>query len=212
MGDIRFMKLLRPFTGTGAIFFPIGLPPQGTCEFATPACRRYCYAGSDSLFDFETNVPENEMWETYNYIITQPIKRVVAKIIQELDGLQTPILHWFGTGDCPTKDIDRISDIIDAVPKKIIQMGFTRNVRLWEWHKDIFALSIEDREHIRGREGMFSVPNYVEGISVMCASTHNVRGGYCGPITCRDLVESKLEHQINCRVCYKFRIGCFDKR
>jgi hypothetical protein len=46
----------------------------------------------------------------------------------------------------------------------------------------------------------------------MSASNYNVRGGYCGPNTCRDLVESELEHQINCQVCHKLSIGCFDRR
>ena len=206
------MKLLRPFTGTGAIFFPIGLPPNGTCEFSTYECRKYCYAYSDSLFDFEIRVSEEDKREIYNYIMSKPIKEIISKIINELDGLQSPILHWFGTGDCMLKDIDTISAIIDNVPDNIIQMGFTRNVNLWEKYKDIFSFTIEKIEDINSRIGMFSIPNYEECISVMCAGDYNIRGGFCGPFTCRDQIDSKLEHQINCRVCSDLKIGCFDRR
>ena len=123
------MYLLRPFTGTGAIFFPIGLPPEGTCEFSTESCRKYCYVVEDSLFDFESHVPQEEMKDIYEYIMwEQSIDRLCRKIELELEGLHTPILHWFGTGDCPTKDIDKISAIIDAMPEHIVQMGFTKNV------------------------------------------------------------------------------------
>jgi len=59
---------------------------------------------------------------------------------------------------------------------------------------------------------MFSVPNYEEGISVMCAGDYDVRGGLCGPVTCGDRVDSKLEHQINCRICSDLKFGCFDNR
>jgi len=135
------MKLLRPFTGTGAIFFPIGLPPQGTCEFSTTTCREHCYAVSDSLFDFEIRVPEHYKKEIYNYIIKKPVNEIISKIVDELDGLQTPILHWFGTGDCMMKDIEKISTVIDNVPNSIVQMGFTRNKELWKMYKDIFSFT-----------------------------------------------------------------------
>ncbi len=207
------MYLLRPFTGTGAIFFPLGLPPAGTCEFSTESCRKNCYVVSDSLFDFESHIPKEEAKDIYEYIIKEPsIDKLCQKIELELMGLHTSILHWFGTGDCPTKDVDKISSVIGAMPRGIVQMGFTRNIELWERHKDIFALTVEKREDMGDRDGMFSIPNYVEGISVMSSSNYNVRGGYCGPITCRDIVESGLEHQVNCQVCHKMLIGCFDRR
>lgn len=205
--------LLRPFTGTGSIFFPIGLPPDGTCEFSTKECRKYCYAYNDSLFDFESHIPEKEKQRIYDYIIKWYfVKTVCDRIVEELEGLQSPILHWFGTGDCMEKDTDRISSIIESMPDHVVQMGFTRNTKLWERHKDIFVLTIENREDIGDRDGMFSVSNFAEGISVMATKDYNVRGGYCGPITCRDLIESKLEHQINCQICHKLKIGCFDRR
>ncbi len=210
------MKLLRPFTGTGAIFFPIGLPPNGTCEFSTKKCRKYCYAVSDDLFDYETRVSEEDKWDIYNYIINRPIADICLKIFKELDGLQTSILHWFGTGDCQTKDIDKVSFIISSISKHIkkdvIQMGFTRNVELWNRHKNIFALTVKSIDNIKEKEGMFSISDYKNGVSIMYSPKYNVRGGYCGPVTCRDLVEAKLTHSINCKVCCDLKIGCFDRR
>ncbi len=208
------MNLLRPFTGTGAIFFPIGQPPNGTCEFSTEECRKYCYAISSSLFDYETSVSEEDKWDIYNFIINRPISDICEKIFQELSGLQTPILHWFGTGDCLTKDTDIISSIIDSISKykeDIVQMGFTRNVELWKRYKDIFALTVEGVEKIE-EEGIFSISDYKNEVSVIYSPSYKVKGGYCGPITCKDLVDTKLEHQINCRVCCDLKMGCFDRR
>ena len=67
------MKLLRPFTGTGAIFLPIGQPPNGTCEFSTKECRKYCYAMSDNLFDYEARISGSETKKIYKYITTKSI-------------------------------------------------------------------------------------------------------------------------------------------
>ena len=206
------MKLLRPFTATGGVFFPMGLPPKGTCQYSTKSCRQYCYASNDSLFDFETNVSEEEKWEIYNFFIQESTDTIINRIVKDLDGLQTPILHWFGTGDCMSKDIYKISSIIDAVPGYVVQMGFTRNKKLWAKYKNIFALTIEDLKYAEDKEGMFSKPNYIEGISQMYSSKYYVRGGYCGPLTCKDLVESEVEHFVNCQVCRKLKIGCFDRR
>jgi len=205
-------KILRPFTGTGAVFFPVGLPPRGTCEFATSNCLQYCYTVEDSYFEEETKIEEKELWYIYNYFMKKSINQICKKISKELDGLQTPILHWFGMGDCQTKDINRISDIIDAIPDHIIQMGFTLNIKLWRKYKNRFLFTTEDIEKTKNENGLFSIPNYTEGISRVYSSQYCVRGGYCGSLTCRDFCDSKLEHFINCKVCYKLKTGCFDKR
>jgi hypothetical protein len=207
------MKLLRPFTATGGIFFPIGLPPKGTCEFSTKECRKYCYAADDTLYDFETNyISQDEMWEIYNCFMQWPIKKLVEKLLEDLDGLQTSILHWFGTGDCGTKNVGRISEIIKSVPESVIQMGFTRNEKLWEIWPDIFALTIEKIELAKNKSGMFSIPNYIEGTSQMYSPDYIVKGGYCGPFLCVDLIDSSLAHFINCQVCCQIKAGCFDRR
>lgn len=210
------MKLLRPFTGTGGILFPVGLPPIGTCEFATKRCIVNCYAnvGADLEYpdyDEEILIPDNDKILIYQYFMGCPVEWICEKIKEELDGLQTPILHWFGSGDCLTKDIDRITQIINAMDNNIVQMGFTRNVQLWERHKDILALTVENVKNIAGRDGMFSVPNYTNQISKMYFCGKPTRGGLCGPIICRDRTEKALEHYINCRTCRRLQTGCFNK-
>ena len=142
------MKILKPFSGTGAICFPIGRPPKGTCEFASTKCLKSCCAKGDSEYDEELHITHEEKEEIYSQTMTAPLWWLKEKFIGELDGLQTPILYWFGSGDCKTKDIQRIEDIIKIMPGSIKQMGFTRNTTLWEKHKGIFALTLETEEEI----------------------------------------------------------------
>ena len=208
------IKILRPFTATGAVFFPIGKPPGGTCEFASLQCKKYCYAALPEYpdFDEEIRITESDKLEIYKLFMTAPdITWLREEILRELDGLQTPILHWFGSGDCPTKDISRISDIIDSLKyDNIIQMGFTRNEALWEQHKAIFALSVDSEDQINGRAGLFSVADYKKGTSYMYNSNKPTRGGVCGPELCLDRMEHQLAHFINCRTCMRLKTGCFD--
>lgn len=210
------MKLLRPFTGTAAVFFPVGMPPKGTCEFASSDCLKYCYAEdpNDRNFDEELRIPESEKWKIYKYFVNMSVDLICTKILRDLNGLQTPILHWFGSGDCPTKDINKISSIIKSVDKEIAQMGFTRNIELWKKHKEIFALTIDSKNDAVNKHGMYSIPDYKAQVSVMYAPSYQVKGGYCGPVTCRDIYRDKkeLEHYINCRTCLRLKTGCFDRR
>jgi len=210
-------KFLRPFTGTGAIFFPVGHPPFGTCENATPDCYHYCYAvdKEDLNFDEELRISKVEKRAIYNYFVTTNNKKLKSRIIRELDGLQTPILHWFGTGDCLNKDLPKISKLIDVLRgENVIQMGFTRNKKLWELHKDVFALSIDSKKEATDPNAMYSIPDYKKQISVMYCPSYQVVGGYCGALTCRDKDKSRtnLEHYINCRTCLRMKTGCFDRR
>ena len=210
------MKLLRPFTGTGAIFFPVGLPPAGTCQFATEDCTRLCYAIDpvDANFDEEMRIPQDEKWKIYRCVMEMDKKMLVDRLLDELYGLQTTILHWFGSGDCLLKDTERICEIIDAVGDKAVQMGFTRNNKLWKKHKDIFALTVESKEEATDVDALYSIPNYKEQVSVMYSPRYQVVGGYCGPVTCRDIHRDRreLEHYINCRTCLRLKTGCFDRR
>ncbi len=205
-------KLLRPFTGTGCVFFPIGLPPKGTCEFSTKKCRKHCYIDSASLFDWESNITNEDRVGIYDYIInTTSTVEICNRMIEDLDGLQTSILHWFGSGDCETKHTNKISEIINQIPSDVTQMGFTRNAELWKRHKDIFAFTTEQIDDTEGQSGLFSIPNYEEQVSVIHSFDRNIKGGVCGPVTCRDIVDTALEHHINCQVCCKYKMGCFDK-
>jgi hypothetical protein len=207
-------RLLRPFTGTGSVFFPVGLPPKGTCEFATPLCLKHCYVNDRSNFDEETRISYADKCQTYHLIMSKPIDMILERFLQDLIGLQTRILSWFGTGDCLTADTDRISTIVQAIPKTVIQMGFTRNQALWERHKDIFALSIEKEEDAPDSQAMYSIPDYEKETSVMYTPSYAVRGGHCGPILCRDSDRSRpeLTHYINCKTCCRLQTGCFDRR
>ena len=208
------MKLLRPLAGTGAVFFPIGLPPKGTCEFATKKCLKYCYATGLRYpnYDIEFLIPEKEKYMIYRHFMELPMKWIVEKISQDLDGLQTTIIHWFGSGDCLAKDLLRISKIIHAISPDITQMGFTRNIELWKKYKRIFALTIENKRDIpkSDKEGMFSIPNYRKERTDMYSFSHHVRAGHCGPIICEDRIKKNLEHYSNCRTCRHFKTGCFD--
>lgn len=188
------MKILRPFTGTGAVFFPLGQPPEGTCEYATKKCENECYANGrkNPNFDEELRISEKEKKRIYKYFMTTSIRDICYEIFVELDGLQTPILHWFGSGDCLIKDIERISAIIKGVDKSIVQMGFTRNKELWNRHKDIFALTIESEKEATDDEGIYAIPNYENQTSIMYSPKYQIKGGYCGPLTCQDLLLSEL--------------------
>ena len=207
------MRLLKPFTGTGAVFFPEGLPPKGTCEFATPRCLRSCYVADRSDFDEETRISEEEKRRVYEVITSESAEVIRNVFLRDLDGLQTPILAWFGSGDCPAKDVDQISAIIQAMPTGVVQMGFTRNRVLWERHKAVFALSIEDPEEATDPSAMYAIPDYEKETSVMYVPAYQVRGGYCGPLVCedRDRGRPDLTHYINCRTCHRLGAGCFDR-
>lgn len=210
------MKLLRPFTGTGAVLFPVGVPPNGTCEFATRTCLKCCYAEdpNDMNFDEELRIPESEKWKIYECFVQMPVDLICAKILKDLDGLQTPILHWFGSGDCQTKDIDKISSIIKSIGEQIVQMGFTRNIELWQRHKEIFALTIDSKDDTLDKYGMYAVPDYEAQTSIMYVPSYQVKGGYCGPVICRDRdrEQKDLDHYINCQTCLRLTTGCFDRR
>ncbi len=207
------MKILRPFTGTGAVFFPVGAPPKGTCLFATEDCTDMCYAvdPADADFDEEVRIPQDEKWKIYRCIIEMEKNFLIDRLLDELCGLQTPILHWFGSGDCLPKDTERICELIDAVGDKAVQMGFTRNKKLWKKHKDIFALTVESIEDATDEDALYSIPNYAAQVSVVYSPRYQVKGGHCGPITCKD-INGQLEHYINCRTCSRLKTGCFDRR
>lgn len=208
-------KILRPFTGTGSIFFPIGPPPTGTCEYATKQCMVQCYAMGlkDKNYDIELLISEEEKQWIYNQFITRNVSWLTHKIVEELDGLQTPILHWFGSGDVLDKDIDRISLLVSYFNNHgIEQIGFTRNIEFWKQHKGIFALTVESLEEAKRIDinGFYSIPDYRKQETVMCSPSAKVRGGYCGPMSCDDLEDEELNHYINCRACRRLNTGCFD--
>ena len=206
------MKLLRPFTGTAAIFWPIGRPPVGTCEFASEQCLNYCYAALPEFpdFDEELRIPETEKSWIMEKFLYSSLPELIDTIVQEAGGLQTNILHWFGSGDCPTQHIERVLSIIKKVDDEdIVQMGFTRNITLWEARRDIFALSVENVDDIAGRGGLFAVTDHSRGTSVMYRDNEKTQGGDCGPELCLDSTDDQAAHFINCKTCLRLGTGCF---
>lgn len=211
------MKILRPFTGTGAVFFPVGTPPKGTCQFATKACLASCYAvdAGDMNFDEEVRISDCDKQEIYNWIMNSSIGVIRDRFLFELDGLQTDILHWFGSGDCQIKDQSHIQDIINSLlDDSVIQMGFTRNISLWRANIEIFALAVESIEDVHSMSepgALFSIPQYNKQTSIMVTSKGETRGGLCGPLICSDRWMECLDHYINCQTCRRLNTGCFDK-
>ncbi len=197
-------------------FSPVGLPTEGTCYFATSDCLHSCYAVDpvDANFDEELRVSEEEKNEIEIYLSKNNYYDIRTKIIEDLDGLQTSILHWFGSGDCPPEKVKKVSMIINCMPSEIVQMGFIRNKKLWGKHKNVFALTIESKDEVTDESALYSIPDYKGQISVMYSPAHQVRGGYCGPVTCRDISRERgeLEHYINCQTCLRLMTGCFDRR
>ncbi len=210
-------KILRPFGGTGAVCFPIGLPKDGgTCEFATEQCLKYCCAKGDFEYDEEIHISHEEKEVIHEtFMATMPIDWILDEIVKELDGLQTTLLYWFGAGDCMTKDLKRICELIDKMPGGIVQMGFTRNVDLWKRYKRIFALTLDNEEDIGKREGLFALPDYKHTTTNLRLKTHQ-RSGYRG-FSCSAVwvtekgVDKKIKHYANCRTCYRLNFGCFDE-
>jgi len=205
------MKVLRPFSGTGAICFPIGKPPVGTCQYASTKCLKSCCARSDIDYDEELHLPHEEKQEIYNIVITTQLDLLVDIFMRELDGLQTNILYWFGSGDCQDKDLDRVHEIIELIDYPIEQMGFTRNEKLWELHKDIFALTLESEVEIAGRYGLFAIPDYKSKTTNLRLRQKSYTSGWgCGGVYVTDAVNKKFKHYANCRTCYRIKYGCFD--
>ncbi len=90
---MREIKLLRPFTATGGVFFPIGLPNEGTCEFSTKKCREHCYAMKYSHFGFETDISQDEMCVLYNCVVELDVRKIIDILLNDHDGMQTLILQ-----------------------------------------------------------------------------------------------------------------------
>ena len=210
------MKILRPFATTGAVFFPEGKLPDGTCEFATKECSKGCYIKEDYEYDEEISIPMVDKKAIHGSFMIRLTSTTCYEIRLGLDELQTSILHWFGSGDCKTKDMDKIIEIIEALKSgwfgDITQMGFTRNVKLWEMYKDIFVLSVDDKKDIAGRTGMFAIADYEERITRLYNPLYKVRSDLCGPYSCRDSEDASMERAINCKACQRLKLCCFDRR
>jgi len=197
------MKIVRPAQGSAGVYFP-----RGTCEFATETCRKECYMIKDKDYDEEVRISDGELLKIYDTFTTMPMLELCAQILTEMDGLQTNILHWFASGDCKKKDMSRILKIIEVLDRADIeQIGFTRNERLWEERKDVFALTVEKKSEIDSREGLFAIPDYKNG-SIALFVYDDEQIGTCGMHEYQHTLEP-IEHIVNCNSCFRLKVGCF---
>jgi len=206
--------LLRPCQGTGGLFFPIGRPPTGTCHFASDMCLKHCHAIVDRAreYDEETQVTEEEKWHIYRLTMNRPPYVVAAQIMTDLEGLQTPVLHWFASGDCPPCDETRFMQIVELIPRYIGQVGYTRSRSLWRRNKDIFTLTVETRAEMN-ESGRYAIPDYATETTYIESPDRRIRGSVCGPhFKEADPQEGLPEHYLSCRACWRLKSGCFDRR
>lgn len=227
------MKILIPISGAAGIFFPIGKPPKGTCEFSTKFCLKYCTALKDKPYDEEYRVLESLKRKIYKFFITEKPLIICAMIIQEMSELRTEILHWFVSGDCLPKDQGKILSIIKFLDEgsNIVQLGFTRNEDLWhEIPHDLprinFILTCEKVSDIPlDRDRMiYAVPEPDSDLTDLYITKQKeiVRYGGCGgtyidyenypqKMTALDIIHDKRKNisPTNCSRCYRLKQGCF---
>ncbi len=207
-------KLLYPFSGVKAIFFPVGKPPRGTCEFSTDKCLTNCAAFKNA--DLKNIIGYRAKKHTLDYFKKESVFKICDKIIEELSDMDERILYWFASGDCPKSLQGKIINIIHhLIVEGIIQLGFTRNECLWEKTQSVsisylgvhLAFTVESTKEAREKQifrGLVAVPNYkTSKISLYKA---NLYSGSCGESRKR---YDELRHEDNCMECYQKEIGCF---
>lgn len=222
------MKILRPSgTGVAGIFFPVGKPPKGTCQYASEECLPKCYTLRKD-YDERVNIPESEKKDILKYFMGNPIITVCSEIMKEMDELQATILSWFASGDCLDKYVDKIYKIMMLLQEEgVIQNGFTRNSNLYQKMfanekvnydilRIVFTVESKDTEYApscseRYPKGIYGVPNYEEGIVELYYAKLGYRTyGGCGfsGVTHKFKGE-EIEIATNCLGCFKKKIGCF---
>ena len=207
MNKIKNPRLVFLCGGAATIYWPPGkLKDGGTCEFATKKCLAYC----PELLE------KNEAQMTaYDFMIDNTILVITNKIKREMDALGAKIIYWFGSGDCPTKDTDKVFAIMERLHKVgIPQIGYTRNRVLWEKTLGInnfrIALTIENKKEMEGAPigSFFSKPNYKEGRVELILKKRPIKQvmGSCG----WSFVETeKVISESQCSFCYENAVGCF---
>ena len=201
------MKLLRPYAGTGAIFFPEGsLEKGGTCEFATEICLKECSAVANFGIFEEYHISKRDKKSILKFIQQESLSSIAAQILKDLDGLQTTILYWFATGDCMSNNTDKIDDIICLFNAfdDIQQIGFTRNQNLWSEFYNQLCLTIDKSEHKISRAGHYAIPNY-KTKEIEIVINERISYGCGGGVT----KKNKFLHEANCKICLRKKVGCF---
>jgi len=208
------ITILRPCQNTGGLFFPIGKPPIGTCTYATESCLQHCHALVDKHngYDEETRIPESEKWRIYSWVMSHSADQVASQFMSDLEGLQTPVLHWFASGDCPPGDETHIIAIMGLLPAWIGQVAYTRSRPLWVRNKNIITLTVESEDEMT-EPGRYAIPDYKTEITYIKRPDRKIRAGVCAPYyTHADPEEGLPEHYLSCRACWRYNSGCFDRR
>lgn len=221
------MKILRQISGATGIFFPIGLPPEGTCKFATKICLAKCIALKDKGNDNELRVSQHFKKSAHHFFITESTIKVCFKIIEEMAQSQASVLHWFMSGDCLPEDEMKMIDIVETLWKntQIVQVGFTRNKRFWNSIRHISNIvltcdpptdgAFPDRDSYHR---IFGVPNYdsdVVELYIVGKSKGATRYSGCGAVVVDYNYHGrriKGERPVNCAQCLKLKQGCFYKQ
>lgn len=226
---MKRMKILRQISGAAGIFFPIGVPPKGTCNFATETCLVKCIALKDKGDDNKIRVSQQVKKSIHNFFVTKSTMEVCFKIVEEMGKMQTNVLHWFMSGDCMPEDEKKMIDIIETLWKntEIVQIGFTRNERFWNeirYRSNIvftceYKNSLNTKEIFKDNYGrIFAIPNYenaTTNLYIVDKSKGATRACGCGTtVTDYDYygVTLKDSRPTNCAQCLKLKRGCFYKQ
>lgn len=185
-----------------AVYFPTGLPKNGgSCHFATTKCLKWCLSST-------ANRREGQI---YKFFTTAPLNRVFAKVFSEVQRDGSNMLYWFASGDCPPKSTTRILKLMKQFSDAgIIQLGFTRNQKLWEGSLKLenshLVLTVEPMKEAKklSDKGIVGVPNYNDGIVHLYKERHH--SGGCGA----DWYEFKeVIRENDCQACREEQNGCF---
>ena len=210
------MKLIHPFSGVAAIFFPVGkLKNGGTCEFATAKCLKECVAFKNATK--QNKIDYKDKYNAFTRIIENDIFDLTYQLAKQVRESHTNILYWFASGDCPSKHTTRIVDVIGRCSSVIpVQMGFTRNEELWETANRIgnvrLILTLErlNKSKIQSMStsGVIAVPDYEKGDIQLYRNKESIGG--CGAnIAYYERLGKRFKHKANCNICFREKTGCF---
>jgi len=189
------------FSNARGIFFPAGLPPDGTCFYATEACLKYCCIYKKTL-SHKIIIGYEKKKKALDYFITQPVRVIVNKLRQEYNN---KILYWFASGDCPLGYEKKIAQIIRHLSPETPQNGFTRNKKLYNFltnEKNVRLMLTIEKPSFEDfiNTDRLAVPNYKTGLVDIYIKQKLV--AKCSSESCG-------EFEDNCTACYQSGRGCF---
>lgn len=199
------MNILRDFSGIKAIFLPVLI----SCEFATEKCIANCIPVQHQ----KTEGNDEDAIDSFLFIFSSKPETIAAYIVTCLSSCK--FLYWFATGDCPLSKTEHILRIMEILKEcGIIQIGFTRNRKLWKLagrSGTRLVLTIEDKSEIKAFEktdGLLFIPDYKTGKGEMYSLREQKVVRSCGSdYSVYDMVGT--DKRDNCMECFSNKIGCF---